>query len=286
MKKYNEKDFQQALFNLYGETVRLVGNYTSLYKSVTLEDKYGIMKVTKAILALRYRPGIKAAIDKTSYFMNQLKESHPSIYKELCPITEYKAMKVKMTFLTKYGAVAVTPDALIHGHIPNVRSAVNKKEYMRNQLLDLYNGKYDFIIDSTDRHVGRIRLICPIHGEVSVDSCHIFSACGCPKCNNTQRKSNCLYVIRLSNQHETFLKLGITYYKSGQLRRMSDYCKLGYSVEVLVVAEYSSYEECFAHELKLKELIKKNLVTPQVWPNKSSEECFEETILDLVISNI
>ena len=101
-------------------------------------------------------------------------------------------MKKKMLFDTKFGLVSCFPDALIHGYCPNVRSAVNRKEYMRNQLLYLYDNKYDFDITSTDRHEGRIILICPIHGRVSVDSCHIFSGSGCPECNKTQKKSDLL----------------------------------------------------------------------------------------------
>lgn len=63
------------------------------------------------------------------------------------------------------GLVSVNPDNLIHGHIPTIRVAVNRKEYFKNQLLFLYDNKYDFEIDSIDRHKGRVTLICPIHGK-------------------------------------------------------------------------------------------------------------------------
>ena len=88
-----------------------------------------------------------------------------------------------MLFQTKFGLVSVAPDALLHGHCPNVRSAVDRKDYMRNQLLYLYDNKYDFKILSTNRHVGKCILICPIHGEVEIDNDYVFEGCGCTKCN-------------------------------------------------------------------------------------------------------
>ena len=263
MKKYSEVEFKNEVNRIYNGEIEVVGRYKSISQPILVKDRYGVMSLPKASQILLNKPGIKAALNPTEYFMNQLKEVYPEIAEEVRPASEYKTMKQKMLFDTKFGLVSINPDALIHGHKPNVRSAINRKEYMRNQLLYLYDNKYDFIIDSTDRHSGRIRLICPIHGEVSVDSCHIFSGCGCPKCNESMKKSDHLYVIRLFSNSETFYKLGITYLNNDTPRRFKDYKKLGYQIEVLKLIKFDTYELCHEKEVKLKRLIRKNLYYPK-----------------------
>lgn len=183
--KSNEVEYKKEVETMYNGEIEVVSRFKSLTEPILVKDQYGVMSLPRASQVLKNRPGIKAALNKTEYFMNQLREAYPKIAEMVSPASEYKAMKKKMLFNTKYGLVSVFPDSLIHGNSPNVRSAVNRKDYMRNQLLDLYDYKYDFIVDSTDRHNGRITLICPIHGKILIDSDHIFSGHGCPKCNES-----------------------------------------------------------------------------------------------------
>lgn len=263
MRKYNEVEFKNEVNRIYNGEIEVVGRYKSMSKPILVKDKYGVMSLPKAFQILSNKPGIKASLNPTEYFMNQLRDVYPEIAEEVSPASEYKTMKQKMLFNTKFGLVSISPDALLHGHKPNVRSAVDRKDYMRNQLLYLYNNEYDFIIDSTDRHNGRIRLVCPIHGEVSIDSCHIFSGCGCPKCNECVKKSNYFYLIRLYSEFESFYKLGVTYLQNGSPRRFKDYNKLGYQIEVLKLIEFKTYEECHDKEVKLKRLIRNYTYCPK-----------------------
>lgn len=167
--KLNEQEYKEKIFELYGDEI-IIMNYSGLSKPLYINDKYGKLKIPNAAYLLKYKPTIKLAINKTLYFLNVLKEKHYNTYKLIQPISDYKSAKTKMLFNTKYGIVAISPDSLLSGHIPNIRSAINKKEYMRNQLLDLYNYKYDFKIKNVKRKIGQIILICPIHGEVLVDN--------------------------------------------------------------------------------------------------------------------
>jgi hypothetical protein len=180
---FNEDEFKKEVDSLYNREIEVVGRYVSLSKPILVKDRYGIMSLPKASQVLNNKPGIKAALNKTEYFMNQLKEAYPEIAKQIIPASEYEAMKKKMLFNTKYGLISVNPDMLLHGHMPSVRLAVNRKDYMRNQLLEIYDNKYDFEILSTDRHEGKCVLICPIHGRVEIDNDYIFEGCGCIKCN-------------------------------------------------------------------------------------------------------
>lgn len=282
----NEAEYKAKVESLYNGEIEVVSRFISLTKPILVKDKYGIMSLPKASQVLLNKPTIKAALNKTEYFMNQLKEQQPDIAKLVTPASEYEAMKKKMLFNTKFGLVSLNPDNLIHGHAPSVRVAVNRKEYMRNQLLYLYDNKYDFEILSTDRHEGKCILICPIHGRIEVDNDYIFEGCGCLKCNTNWEKSDTLYVVKLTNEIESFYKLGITYIKSNEPRRYRDYRKLGYEVEQIYLKTFDTYQECFDKEFALKQLIKPHLYQPKIWDNDSTTECFTKDLLQIVIDKI
>lgn len=282
----NEVEYKAKVESLYNGEIEVVSRFISLAKPILVKDKYGIMSLPKASQVLLNRPTIKAALNKTEYFMNQLKEQQPDIAKLITPASEYEAMKKKMLFNTKFGLVSLNPDNLIHGHSPSVRVAINRKEYMRNQLLYLYDNKYDFEILSTDRHEGKCILICPIHGKVEIDNDYIFEGCGCIKCNTNWEKSNTLYIVKLTNSTECFYKLGITYMKNNEPRRYRDYRKLGYEIEQIYVKTFDTYQECFDKEFELKQLIKPYLYQPKVWSNCSTTECFTKDLLQIVIDDL
>ena len=218
--------------------------------------------------------------------MNVLKEKHPNIYSKITPVSEYEAAKKKMLFNTDYGLVSISPDALLSGHCPNVRSAVDRKDYMRNQLLFLYDNKYDFIIESTDRHKGRITLVCPIHGNQFIDSDTIFTGSGCPLCNHGWEKSDLFYLIKLYDNSESFYKLGISHYikNTNNVRRFKEYHRLGYEIEVIKLIQFDNFIECRELENKLKRLIKSSLYTPKKWDWETSTECFSNDLLPLILN--
>lgn len=284
--KYNEEKYIKEVEELYNGEFEVVSRYKGLDEPILVKNKYGVMRLPKASQVLNNRPTIKMALNKTEYFMNQLRESYPETAKIITPVSEYVAMKTKMLFDTKYGLVSISPDALIHGHVPMAKSAVDRKDYMRKQLLDLYDNKYDFIITSTNRHEGRNILVCPVHGEVSIDSCHIFSGCGCPKCNHNWEKSDHLYIIRLYSNDESFYKLGITSLQNGVPRRYRDYKRLGYNVEEIKLIKFDNWEMCKDKETKLKRIIKNYLYTPKHWDCNSSTECFKENLLEILINEL
>lgn len=285
--KYNEENYKQKVKQLYNGELEVIGHFKGLSQPIIVKDRYGIIKLTQAKQLFNNRPGILLAVNRTEYFMNMLKDKEPKIYNQIHPLSEYTKMKDKMLFDTRYGIVSISPDALLAGHTPNIRNAVNRKDYFYKQLRYLYNNVYDFKIESTNRHNGKCILICPIHGEVKIDNDYIFSGCGCIKCNTNWTKSNVFYLIKLSNSTEKFYKLGITYKKTdGNLRRFDDYKKLNYNIDVLKIIEFNEFEACVNFEAELKKIIKNNLYVPQNWPNKTSTECFQEDLLTIILQNI
>lgn len=170
-KPMSEVQYVQELQTRFNGEVKLAGRYKSLSAPVLLQDKYGVMYLQQANYIFGGRPSILRALNKTQYFMEMLKDVQPEIAKMITPAGEYEAMKTKMLFTTAYGLVSVTPDSLLHGHKPTVRCACNRKEYMQKQLQDIYKDTdYKFKLDTDSRKEGKITLICPVHGEVLVDS--------------------------------------------------------------------------------------------------------------------
>lgn len=285
--KYNEESFKQEVTNLYNGEIKIIGKFKGVTYPILCEDKYGVMQVKAARQILNNRPGIQAALNKTQYFMNQLSDICPEIAEKISPASEYSKAKDKMLFSTKFGVVSISPDALLHGHCPNIRSAINRKEYFKNQLLFLYDNKYDFEIDSTDRHKGRVTLICPIHGKQSIDSDSIFLGTGCPECNKGWEKSNTFYLIRLYDENESFYKLGISYLlDNGDIRRFREYRALNYQIEIIYTYTFNDAIECKEFELKLKQIIKSNLYIPKRWEYKSSTETFTNELLPIIKENL
>ena len=279
--KYTEEVFRQLLEDKYGDSYKIVGRYKGYQQPLLLQNKYGLVKVKQAKQAILWTPDIKAALNKTEYFMAILKEEQPQIHSQLlAPLSEYITAKTPMLFDTEFGVVSLTPDNLLAGHGPTMRAAVNRKDYYKRQLLKLYEGfGYDFIVTSTSRHEGKVTLVCPIHGEQLVDTDGIFLGKGCPACNSTN-KSDVLYFIRLYNDNESFYKIGISYYLGDTLRRYRDYEDLGYTIEELAVKKFDSNAEVRNKELEIKRLIKPFLYTPKNWPSKTSTECFQNCLLE------
>jgi len=197
-------------------------------------------------------------------------------------------MKKKMLFSTKFGLIATNPDALMAGHLPTIRSAVDRKDYFKKQLEYLYEGKgYKFEIDSTDRHEGRVKLICPIHGEQWVDTDGIFLGHGCPECNTGWTKSNVFYLVKLFNDDEEFYKLGVSYIDiKGNVRRFREYKKLGYGVQQMQLIEFEDFMQARDFETKMKRLIKESIYMPNHWASNGTTECFKDEILPTILNEI
>lgn len=283
--KYTEEEFKKEIEKIYGTELTLVGRFKGISKPILVQDKYGVLSISLAKLVLQNKPSIFKALNKTEYFMNMLKDKYPEIHKLITPLSEYSTMKESMLFQDKYGVVSTTPDALMAGHFPTIRAAVDRKKYFKEMLFEIYGDKYDFIIETTDRKNGRSILVCPEHGEVDIDNEYIFQGKGCPKCASITQ-SNAFYLIELSTETESFYKLGISYINRGEIRRYSDYRKQGYKIKELKTLEFENPRDCRDLELKLKRLIKNDLYTPINWEYNSSTECFKKELLDIILENL
>lgn len=284
-RKYSEEIFWNEVVSKHGNRYELVSRYKNSVSPILVKDKYGVLLIKPAICLIKNTPGIGAALNKTQYFMNMLNDKHPEIAKTVSPLEEFSGMNRKMLFQYKYGIVKIYPVNLLSGHVPTIRSAINRKSYYEMQLREIYGDKYKWNITSTDRHSGTVQLICPIHGVQHVDTDAVFLGSGCPCCNKGWQKSDLFYIIRLYDEDENFYKLGISHYDSkGNVQRFKDYKELGYNIEVVKIIKFQSLIEVRNCELELKRLIKYNLYVPKRWPYPTSTECFSNNLLDLILN--
>lgn len=286
---YTEEEFIKKVKTIHGDKIEVIGRFKGVNYPILFKTKYGICQYkTASTLFENKQPSIKIALNKTEYFMNQLKDKYPEIAEQIIPKSEYESAKKKMLFENKFGIVAISPDALLSGHCPNIRSAVDRKQYFKNQLLYLYDNKYDFNVTSTDRHKGTVDLICPIHGIQKVDTDGIFLGHGCPECNQGWTKSNVFYLIKLFNDNENFYKLGISYIDSytKNVKRFRDYKKLKYNIEILKVIEFEDFVQCRDFETEMKRIIKNSIYMPNKWANDGTTECFKDEILPQILNKI
>lgn len=284
--KITKEEFKQKVDTLYNGDIEVIGHFKGISKPILIKDKYGLLEYSQARQVLSNKPSIYKALNKTVYFMNMLKEKQPLIYSKIKPLSEYLTMKDNIIFETIYGEVSISPDALLSGHEPTIRSAIDRKKYFKNMLIYLYDGKYDFEVTTSDRHGGRSNLICPIHGKISIDNDYLFSGCGCPKCNNhNTNPSNLFYLIELTNNTETFYKFGITYELNGIPKKYKDYKLLGYSINEIKLIKFEDPLKCREFENKLKNIIKPYIFIPNVWKNKTTTECFKIDLIDAFLNS-
>lgn len=284
--KYNETEFKNLVAKLYNGEIEIVGKFIGLSYPILIKDRYGVLLSQKASLILQYKPTINIALNKTEYAMNMLKDKQPEIYNKIKCVEDYKSMKNIQLFETQFGLVKTSFDALLSGHMPNIRSAIDRKSYFKNQLNLLYDNKYEFKITNTSRHGGKSILVCPIHGEVLIDNDYIFQGKGCPKCNNIT-PSTTFYFIKISFKNFSCYKIGISYRtQNGILRRYTDYKKKGYIIDVIKEIEFNDNLALKQFELGIKKIIKNHLITPPNWDADIATECFSTDLFELVLNQI
>ena len=287
---FTEEQFLEKVKNVRGDEIEVIGRFKGTTKPILFKTKFGICQYPTArqLYDEKITPTIKCALNKTEYFMAMLKDKYPEIAEKLTPQSEYEAMKKKMLFNTKFGLISVNPDALMTGHMPNIRSAVDRKDYFKKQLEYLYEGmNYKFEVESTNRHEGRVKLICPIHGEQWVDTDGIFLGHGCPECNTGWTKSNVFYLVKLFNDNEEFYKLGISYIDVKEnIRRFREYKKLGYGIQQIKIIEFEDFIKARDFETQMKRIIKNSIYMPHKWASNNTTECFNDEILPKILDEI
>jgi len=214
---------------------------------------------------------------------------------------------------TKYGGEVDFSNSVYKGYHKNIEylcvkhNIISKKKYHRllndNESLcplckieklklthddflkranNIHNNKYKYP-EKYKSHKDKMKIICPIHGEfIKITNLHL-SGQGCPKCSKIIQPiyNSYVYIIRLFNKKEDFIKIGIT--RSISKKRFSEIIKgTDFSYKIL---SFRFHKESLKKEQELHEKMRKFLYIPQQQLFSGNTECFTLESFDYLKKN-
>jgi len=286
-------------FPFFSENLLEVINENNQYYCI-IKTNYGNCKMITQSLVRNSYPSIKSAIDKTEYFINQLKEKDIGIidYSTI----KYVNAKEKVIYGTKYGLCQMNPNSLIScKKADSIESAVNKSDYIKQLIFIERGDEFDLSDIEYINNTTSIKIGCKTHGVFEVPTANFIgskSYRNCPKCGreatteyninnpigwsyNAWSKagqtskyfdSYKVYILKCWNEKEKFYKIGRTFLKTKRRFRSK---KMPYNYKIL----YEFIDQNAKFICKLENKLKKENKNNKYKPCISFEgmyECFNK----------
>jgi len=249
--------------------------FTNITSKIIVEDSYGYKyKKNRAEQSLKSNFTIQSIVDKYGYIQDRINEYHNNL-----TLIEYKGIKKRITVEDENG-FQYNPQCydLIKGSKVTIETCNNKEELFKFKANKVHNDFYGY---SNFKYVNgktKVGVVCPIHGEFNqICESHLFGH-GCPKCNTVGfSKESWLkylkvnvaffYVLRVFNENEEFIKIGITSKTvKDRYRNLKNY-----KIEIIKLIEDSPSKVYDIEKHFLKEF-KKDRILPKL-PFEGWSEC-------------
>jgi len=199
---------------------------TKVRGKVLIEDKYGELSVSLDSLLRGAVPNIESAVDIKTYFKNRLKDKNKKIYLEIIDLEKPVTLTEKITVLTKYGELLISPRDLEKLKTIDFRSAKNPKEFLMNKIIT-HRKNYtetDFSKIDIGKAKDNLLFICKKHNFEYLQRLdhYLNNHQGCSRCSDNilfyneksvleKENIKCtFYIINLQKENENFYKIGIT----------------------------------------------------------------------------
>jgi len=117
---------------------KVISKYQCDKCKVLVETPYGVCACDpRNLYEHNTRPTIMTAVDKNSYYSNYIKE-HNENYKNnnFEIVSDFIGFNKEIFVKTEYGVHKTTANSLKRGEMPGINSAVNKVDYVHNQLIE------------------------------------------------------------------------------------------------------------------------------------------------------
>lgn len=158
-----------------------------------------------------------------------------------------------------------------------------------------HGDRYDYSKSVYKTAKDKLEIICRLHGSFYQPAYEHSKGRNCPACYSTRGYSRSeyrevckkydynsnLYLVRCYNDHENFLKVGITVHEDVSERFKS---RVPYDVEVLHVLK-GYCDNVYDAENKLKRVFRKDRYSPKL-SFKGETECFNLNVKDKIFETI
>jgi hypothetical protein len=185
--KQTHEEFMNELYLRNMDALKLIfiTKYNGRHTAILIANQFGICKVSPNALLRGSIPTIQTAIDRHSYFINQIKILNPYVH-GLEFITKFTSYLEHVILKDRYGKLSVSPKNIVKGYTPTIESAVNKTEYFINKAKvvhkDTYNyDKCEYINCDTKTLIG-----CKKHFYFYQTPDNHIQGNGCPICNSSK----------------------------------------------------------------------------------------------------
>jgi len=221
---------------------------------------------------------------KDEFIKEVYKVNNQLINGEIELLSEYKGADVKILVKDKFGVCAMVPRSLFSNQKSGIMSTVDPTSYWINMAKSVHGDKYDYTKTVYNGSDNKVTITCPTHGDFEKEASMFLLGKGCQRCANEKKghsrtawskaaegNPGILYILRCSDDMETFLKVGITChtvkirYKSG--------LRLPYNYEVLYSVEDMDRDKIW----NLEKTLHRKIGNYKYKPNKSFDgmyECF------------
>jgi len=283
--------------------IRFNSEYISGYKNIRFETKYGECAISpNRLLNLKDEIGIKSAVDKTDYFMRELRDINKSCFDRILYLTsEYEGALKKIKFMTNHGECAMSPDSMKSKKaMPTFESALNKTQYLISEAREIHGDLYDYsMFEYTGSSHTLYPIICKEHEVFHQDFASHKQGFGCKKCSDAKKdgfysvyranknekeykamKSG-VYILEMADENEKFYKIGLS--KNVNKRRSQIEKRSNYSVTLLWSLDCNLYDAIMI-ENKLHDINKEFKYNPNTYFEGYTESFLKlskETILKM-----
>jgi hypothetical protein len=249
--------------------------FTNISSKIIVEDCNGYKyEKNKAENSLKSNFTIQSIIDKFKFIQDKINQYHNNL-----TLIEYNGIKKRVVVEDENG-FQYNPQCydLIMGSKVTIETCTNKEELFIFKSNKVHNNFYKYPIFKYINGKTKINIVCPVHGEFS-QTCesHLYGN-GCPKCNmvgfskeswlkHVKSKSAFFYILRVFNDNEEFIKIGITSKTVGSRYRTLK----NYKIEIIKLIEHTPSKVYDMEKHFLKEF-KKYKILPKL-PFEGWSEC-------------
>jgi hypothetical protein len=182
-------------------------------------------------------------LDKDVYISNKLSENFGDLYLESIDRVGGKRGKTYVVVFDNDGnRFRSRLDSILDNRRPRAHACYDKERFVISEMRKAHNDRYAYSDFKYKSNSQKIEIICPDHGMFSQTIMHHRNRLqGCPRCavpgikkffNESHKdKKGFLYLIRMGNSKEKFLKVGVTGSLESRLKAIKS--ESGYSCEYI-----------------------------------------------------